>query len=112
MPDPRHTTYYRARWPEQMVPPGEPTWFHYEVDTQEDVVSRSVDLFDDGRKERNSIEVEERDGSSCPSLVDGSFVELTRSVALQEISRADFEALWLRGEDTPFWNPRRAPPAP
>jgi hypothetical protein len=97
--------YYRGRWPDSDVPPGEPTWSYYEVDTTKDVVLRTVDVFTDGRIERNSIALEERKGDSCPSLVEGPFMNIVLSVPLGLITAAEFEDLWQQGTDTPFWFP-------
>jgi hypothetical protein len=78
---------------------------YFEVDTVADVVLRRVDVFADGRIERNSIALEERKGDRCGSLVDGPFMETVRSVPLDLISAVEFEELWPRGTDTPFWFP-------
>ncbi|TAL28776.1 MAG: hypothetical protein EPN98_22040 [Phenylobacterium sp.] len=96
--------HVRARWPEPEVPPGEPLWLHYELDESADVVVRSVDLFPNGAVNRNSIEVEERGGKPCPSLIDCSIAEGFAGVELEEITRDEFEEIWARGKDTPFWN--------
>ena len=32
--------YYRGRWPDEEIPPGEPEWFLYEVDPARDAVLR------------------------------------------------------------------------
>jgi hypothetical protein len=95
--------YYRGRWPEAEVPEGEPLWLYYEVDTEKDVVLRTVEVYPDGRIERNSIALEERNGASCPSLVDGPFMVLVQRVPLEEIKRDVFEVLWVRGRDKPVW---------
>lgn len=80
----------------------------YEVDTVEDVVLRIVEVFADGRVERSSIALEERKGDVCPSLVDGSFMEplsMENSIPFDIISASDFEEVFERGTDTPFWFP-------
>jgi len=59
-PDLSSIEYYGGRWPDPDVPPDEPTWLYYEVNTVADVVLRTVDIFADGRIERNSIALEER----------------------------------------------------
>ena len=97
--------HYKVRWPDDEVPEGEPTWLYYEVDPYADVVTRTVDTFADGRIRRNSIALEERNGDSCPSLVDGSFKDLTDGVALEEIASVEFDDLWNQGTDRPFWFP-------
>lgn len=96
--------YVRGRWPDPDVPDGEPTWLLYEIDDEADAVTRSAEIFDDGRVLRNSIEIEERDGRSCPSLIDVSLSEGFGGADLEEISDREFEALWAKGVDTPFWN--------
>lgn len=96
--------HVRARWPEPEVPPGEPLWLFYELDEQADAVIRSVDLFADGTATRNSIEIEERTGEPCPSLIDCSLADGFDGVELDEISGAEFEVVWEKGVDKPFWN--------
>lgn len=96
--------HVRARWPEPEVPPGEPLWLHYELDVQADAVVRSVDLFSDGTITRNSIAIEERGGKPCPSLIDCPLAEGFAGVDLEEITREEFEQVWLKGRDKPFWN--------
>ena len=59
--------YYRARWPEEAVPAREPLWFYYEIDEGEDIVTRSIEIFDDGMIKRNSLELERRTGDHCLS---------------------------------------------
>jgi hypothetical protein len=95
--------FYRARWPDSEVPADSPLWLHYEVSRSADAVLRTVDVFEDGRVNRNSIEIEQRNGDDCPSLIDCSLIEGFADVDLEEMPRAAFEALWKRGVDTPFW---------
>ncbi len=97
--------HYRGRWPNSDAPAGEPSWIYYEVDVVADVVVRKVDVFADGRIERDSIALEERKGDKCPSLVEGPFMEPVRRAALDRIATDEFEALWMQGTDTPFWFP-------
>jgi hypothetical protein len=104
-PDLNSIRCYRARWSDPDVPPGEPTWLYYEVDTAAVVVLRTVDVFADGRIKRDSIALEERKGDRCSSLVDCSFIETMRSIPLDLIADIEFEKLWQRGTDTPFWFP-------
>jgi|GEM_PF-2378006 len=96
--------HLRARWPDRDVPTGEPTWLLYELDEQADAVVRSADVFADGSVTRNSIEIEERGGKACPSLIDCSLAAGFDGVDAEEITREDFEAVWARGADKPFWN--------
>ncbi|MBO9706651.1 MAG: hypothetical protein J7521_00430 [Caulobacter sp.] len=98
--------HIRARWPEIDVPPGEPTWLLYELDEQADAVVRSAGVFADGSVARNSIEIEERDGKPCPSLIDCSLAEGFGSVDAEEITLGEFDAVWIKGVDKPFWNIR------
>jgi hypothetical protein len=90
-------------WPESEVQPGEPGWLFYELDEESDVVVRSANVFADGAVARNSIEIEERSGKPCPSLIDCSLAEGFAGVALEPISREEFEQIWAKGIDTPFW---------
>jgi len=53
---------YRGRWPDPEVPPHEPTWLTTRI---ADVVLRTVNVFADGRIERNSIALEERKGTDA-----------------------------------------------
>ena len=98
--------HLRARWPEPVIPEGEPTWLLYEIDDAADAVTRTVDIFDEGKVTRNSIEIEERDGRSCPSLINVSLAEGFAAADLEEISAEEFEAAWARGVDAPIWNVR------
>jgi hypothetical protein len=100
---------YRGRWPDTEVPPNQPTWLYYEIETVADVVLRTVHIFADGRIERNSIALEERKGDQCPSLVEGPFIETARSVLLDLIPPTEFEELWQRGTDTLLWFPDSFP---
>jgi hypothetical protein len=96
----------RARWPEPEVRPDEPLLLFYELDEQADAVVRSAEVFADGRVTRNSIEIEERSGEPCPSLIDCSLARGFDGVDLDEISGEEFEAVWAKGVDEPFWNGR------
>jgi hypothetical protein len=98
--------HVRGRWPDPEVPEGEPSWLLYEIDDLADAVTRSVDIFDDGKVLRNSIEIEERNGLSCPSLIDVPLSEGFGDADLEDISADEFEAAWAKGVDTPFWNVR------
>ena len=97
--------HIRARWPDAVVPPGEPEWLLYELDEAADQVTRSVELFPGGRVQRNSIEIEERKGDSCPSLWDVSIIEGLEGLTPTEISASEFEGVWRTGIDAPFWYP-------
>lgn len=93
-------------WHDPDVRPDKQTWIYYEVDTVEDVVLRMVEVFADGRIERDSIALEERKGDRCPSLVEGPFMETVRGNPLGlRVTAIQFEELWQRGTDTPFWFP-------
>jgi hypothetical protein len=98
--------HVRARWPEPVVPQGEPEWLLYELDEQADAVTRSVYLFSDGSVTRNSIAIEQRYGDPWPSLIDTSLAEGFSGVEFDELSASEFENAWSRGVDTPFWNVR------
>ncbi|WP_439539898.1 DUF6881 domain-containing protein [Sphingomonas sp.] len=97
-------TYFRLPWPETDLPAGEPEWIYYEIDQSRDAVCRSIEVFPDGRIERNSIEIEQRGGRDCPSLIDLPLHEGFDGTEPIEISRAAFEDLWRQGLDVPFWN--------
>jgi hypothetical protein len=97
--------YFRGRWPDSKVPDGGPLWLYYEVDDEADIVLRTVDVFQDGRIERNSIELEQRNGDICTSLVDGPFIETVQQAGLQPTTHDAFEGLWALGKNTPFWVP-------
>jgi hypothetical protein len=94
--------YFKGRWPDEVVPPREPTWFHFEAETNGDLVLRVVELFDDDRAFRNSLKLMERDGFPCISVVDGPFLEHVSEWRLDPITADEFEALWDRGIDKPF----------
>ena len=95
--------YYRGRWPQEQVPKGEPLWLFYEVDKAGGAVLRTVDVFPDGRIARNSVELEQRHGDECTSLIDCSLDDFFAVSDLDEISREQFEEVWTNGVDTPFW---------
>ena len=99
--------YYRARWPEVVVPEGEPSWFYYEVDHGSDVVTRAIEIFDSGTIKRNSLELEQRHGDHCLSLIGDSWSDLAANAVLEELPGEQFEELWLQGIDAPFWFPDR-----
>ena len=94
--------YSRGRWPDDEVPAGELLWLHYEVDPTRDVVLRSVEVFEDGHLERNSIELEGRDGLPCGSIVHGPFMSVAAQAQLEPVGAEDFEKLWERGVDKPL----------
>jgi hypothetical protein len=95
--------YCRVRWPDAVVPEGEPQWLLYELDKHEDTVLRTVDIHADGKIFRNSVDLEQRNGDVCPSLIDTSIVEAFDGVEMETITSSEFEKLWLVGEDRPFW---------
>lgn len=96
-------TYLAGTWPEPIVPPGEPSELYYEVDRATDNVLRLVHKFRDGTFRRGSIEIEERSGTPCPSLIEEPASQAFEHAGLVEISEAEFESLWSQGVDTPFW---------
>lgn len=90
--------YFKGRWPEKIVPEGEPSWLYYEVDEKCDVVTRTIDLFSNGMAVRNSIKLAEREGldqrqPEFHSLVHGPFLEETGEF-LDGISEREFVELW------------------
>ena len=95
-------SHFRGRWPEKEIPPEEPVWLHYEVDVVRDAVLRSVELFADGRSERNSVELEARNGFPCVSIVHGPFMKVVAASGLEPIDAKDFEELWRRSSDRKF----------
>lgn len=98
-------SHFRARWPDADVPDGEPVWLLYEVDVEADTVLRTVEVYPGGKITRNSIELEQRKGDACPSLIDTSLAEGFKGVVTEDIAMQEFEELWIRGVDTPFWFP-------
>lgn len=103
MTPPAPLQYFRGRWPDEIVPDGEAEWCLYEISREKDAVLRTVELFADGRITRNSIEIEQRHGDACPSLIDTSLDDGFAGADLIEIDQATFEDYWRRGTDTPFW---------
>lgn len=95
--------YVRARWPDPEVPDGSPEWLLYERDEQSDAVTRTVEFFPTGSVARNSIQIEERGGKPCPSLVEGSLRDGFGPSA-EQITSEEFERGWAMGTDTAFWN--------
>jgi hypothetical protein len=95
--------YYRGRWPEATVPEGEPEWVLYEISRERDAVLRAVDLYSGEKVTRNSIEIEQRHGDDCPSLIDCSLDEGFADADLIPIDRDEFEQHWERETDEPFW---------
>jgi hypothetical protein len=95
--------YFRARWPDSRVPDASPLWLLYEIDRAADRCTRMVEIFPDGAITRNSIELEERNRDSCPSLFDDSLTDFLSHTGLETINREQFEAFWTKGVDTPFW---------
>jgi hypothetical protein len=93
--------YYRGRWPDDPVPPDSPIWLHYEVDLDRDAVLRSVELFAGGYSERNSLELEERDGFPCISLWSDAAAPSIVESKLELISAGEFEELWKKSVDKP-----------
>lgn len=102
----RRFEYLRGRWPGADIPQGEPEWLLYEVDRLADAVLRSVEIFPDGNVTRNSIELEQRNGDVCPSLMDDSLDQAFKDAPLEQIAGEEFETFWMKGVDTPFWFPR------
>ena len=93
-------TYFEAPWPGTPVPEGEPVRFFYEVDEAADNVLRSVELYADGSLQRNSLQLEARDGWPCVSLWHGSFAELSVGIPLEPLLSSAFEEHWQRAVDT------------
>ena len=100
---PENPQYYRLRWPDAEVPAEAPLWLHYEISQMADAVLRTVEVFEDGRVTRNSIEIEQRHGDHCPSLIDTSLSDGFEGLDLEEMLPSVFEDLWGRGVDTPIW---------
>lgn len=96
-------TYFRARDPDGIILEGIPLWYLYEVDEAADNVLRLVEVFPDGRVTRDSVELEQRNGDICPSLIDMSWHEAAAEMPLEKISAEVFEELYGVGVDTPFW---------
>ncbi|MEC7289315.1 MAG: hypothetical protein VXW22_04385 [Pseudomonadota bacterium] len=92
-------SFYKMRWPDQVVPDGEPEWFFYEVDANADTVLRMVELFGDDRAVRNSIERESRLGPPVQSLFEMSFSESIKGHTYELISAENFETLYRQADD-------------
>ena len=96
-------TYCRDRWPDDPIPHGEWEWCLYEISYDRDAVLRTVEIYPDGRITRNSIEIEQRNGDDCPSLIDCSLEEGFAGASPQEIDASEFEENWKLGTDQPLW---------
>ena len=102
----QHFAYLRGPWPEEPLPTDAPAWLYYEVDSEADAVVRTVEVFTDGRIARNSLAIERRNGADCPSLIDVPLDEAFADTGhpLEQITAEEFDVLWLKGVDTPFWD--------
>ncbi len=78
-------------------------WLLYEVDEAAGNVLYSVEVFSDGRIARNSVEMEQRYGDDCPSLIDIGWREGIAEAQLEIIGAETFEKLYRQGIDTPVW---------
>jgi hypothetical protein len=87
----------KGPWPEDTIPPGEPVWFYYEVESDTDCVIRAVELYSDGRAVRDSIAL-----SGGPSLVHADFWsdEEVRQY-LSPISEEEFAEVWVNATEKP-----------
>ena len=82
-----------------------PLSYFYEIDHGADVVLRLAEVSSDGRTIRDSLDLEQRNGDLCPSLVDQPLAVAFADAPLEEITAAAFKILWQQGEDCPFWFP-------
>jgi hypothetical protein len=103
MTQPSSLTYFRDRWPDDPIPDGEWEWCLYEISYEQDAVLRTVEIYPDGRITRNSIEIEQRHGDDCPSLIDCSLEEGFAGASPEEIGSEAFQEHWNLGTDQPFW---------
>ena len=94
--------YYRFLWPEEVIPDDAPKFLLYAVDIETDCVLRTVDIYPDGRLERNNFELEARYGGQFVSLVEGSFKELTADLDFDIIDELEFNSLYAKSADKPF----------
>lgn len=83
---------------------------NYEVVQETDFVSRTVDLYSDGRAVRNNVKLAEREGSDFRplehrSLVHGSFLKYVNEAPLLSITEEEFNGLWESAKDKP-WPPK------
>ena len=58
-------------------------------------------MFEDGHLERNSVELERRNGGSCVSIVEEPFKSVADMAQLDAIEAAEFDKLWTRSVDKP-----------
>jgi hypothetical protein len=63
----------------------------------------TADVVPDGRIARSSVDLEQRHGDECLSLIDYSPDAVFAVAEPDEISREQFKELWTKGVDTPFW---------
>lgn len=103
--------YFKLPWPEEPVPDDCPDWLYCEVEKDRDVVTRTVEVFADGRVIRNSIALAARDGLDVrppeyQSLVYGPFLTVEEDYAGvpadAEISVAEFDEAWNVAIDKPL----------
>ncbi len=94
-------SHYKHRWPEPVVPAGEPEWLVYAVDIETDCVVRTVEIFSGGKMERNNLELESRHEGVFTSLIDGSFSELLSEWSFEEVPESEFEFLYSQSTDKP-----------
>lgn len=102
----RKLLHIRLRWPDEKVPTGEPLWLLYEIDELADSVLRTVGIHEDGSIFRNSIEIEERGGGKCPSLIGDSAKKAFGDTVPEILNKAEFQRLWEQGVNKPFWFPQ------
>lgn len=99
-------TYYRLPWPDAVVPPESPLEMLYEV--QDEDVLKTVEIFADGRSERDSVESQAAVWGEFPSLIDVPWSEMKNDVPdlqAHSIGADEFERLWSSAADrihTPF----------
>lgn len=97
--------HFKGRWPDAVVPEGEPLWLFYEVCESTDVVTRMVEVFPSGASLRDSMLLAEREGFDARhpdqrSLVHGDFLH-DAAQWLDVISEAEFDRAWQSATDKP-----------
>lgn len=90
---------YKMRWPEPIVPDGEPTWFYYEVDANRDNVVRMIECWESGISKRNTLVREHENRAQCNSLIEAPFSDCIAEHPFELISREEFDGVFSQASD-------------